>query len=336
LDAPADTFGLMRKFMGVASAVMPLLVLSAPASAADVGFAAANDAAGRPTLSAWASDGSTLIKDVAIKECADAATPSADCRPVMVSVADPTGTVTNELGTPAPGTVYEASYGGAVGRTPAWLGQIANVTPPAVFGVPVVGGIVSATPGTWSGGWDAPWSSQSWTALLACPDTSLAGCWYLTSGEPVILEPRWAGWYLYAHETRVSMSNYPVAARVAGPFPYTTPVETGVTKALSGPAGPIAGPATRSTMVQAKVPAAPIATVRARALRAKGQLSVARVTCETPCTVKLTVSGGGKTLRRTVSVAGTKALTIPPRHGKLKVRVVVDGKTVASGRSVAR
>jgi hypothetical protein len=35
-------------------------------------------------------------------------------------------------------------------------------------------------------------------------------------------------------------------------------------------------------------------------------------------------------------VKGAKALTVPVRHGKLKVRVVVDGKLVASGATRAR
>jgi hypothetical protein len=81
----------------------------------------------------------------------------------------------------------------------------------------------------------------------------------------------------------------------------------------------------------------PSASIRARALRRHHKLSFARVSCPIRCIVKLTVTGGGrKALHRTKVVTGTKALAIPPRHGRHKVRVVVDGKSLARGHSRAR
>jgi hypothetical protein len=40
-------------------------------------------------------------------------------------------------------------------------------------------------------------------------------------------------------------------------------------------------------------------------------------------------------VRRTVTVTGTAALTIAPRRGHLKVHIVVDGKLLAKGVSLA-
>ncbi len=80
----------------------------------------------------------------------------------------------------------------------------------------------------------------------------------------------------------------------------------------------------------------PTASVRAQARRAKGALSIGRVTCPQRCTVDLTVSGGGRTLRRSLSVTGLRALTIARRHGRLTITIAVDGKVLARGVSKAR
>ena len=81
----------------------------------------------------------------------------------------------------------------------------------------------------------------------------------------------------------------------------------------------------------------PTASVRARALRRNGRLIVGRVRCETRCAVALKVSGGNRrAVHRTLRVTGAKALTVPVRHGKLKVRVTVDGTLAASGTMRAR
>jgi hypothetical protein len=53
--------------------------------------------------------------------------------------------------------------------------------------------------------------------------------------------------------------------------------------------------------------------------------------------VQLKVSGGKRRAHyKTVRVTGANALTVPVRHGKLKVRVIIDGKLVASGATIAR
>jgi len=77
--------------------------------------------------------------------------------------------------------------------------------------------------------------------------------------------------------------------------------------------------------------APPTVTLRARALRGNGRISVGRVTCAAPCKVAVKVSGGGEKAYTTTFVAnGTKAITAPVRRGKLTVRVHVDGKLLAS------
>jgi hypothetical protein len=76
--------------------------------------------------------------------------------------------------------------------------------------------------------------------------------------------------------------------------------------------------------------------VRARAQRRNGRLYVATVICPKRCAVRLTVSGAGRTLRRSLSAQGATALGIAPRHGRLRVRVSVDGRLLASGWTRAR
>ena len=62
---------------------------------------------------------------------------------------------------------------------------------------------------------------------------------------------------------------------------------------------------------------------------------VADVTCPIRCSVRLAVTGRG-TFTRTLRVQGARALSIPRRSGALRVRVFVDGKLLASGRSRVR
>jgi hypothetical protein len=107
-------------------------------------------------------------------------------------------------------------------------------------------------------------------------------------------------------------------------------VQAGATVARSAAHGPVAG-------VPVMAPKPPTASIRARSLRRNGRLHVARVSYESGCSVRLKVTGGKRrAVYRTLRVTGVKSLTVPVRHGKLKVRVVVDGKLVTSGATRAR
>jgi hypothetical protein len=152
-------------------------------------------------------------------------------------------------------------------------------------------------------------------ALRTPPGTD---CMMLSYGRAVVLSAAYAGWYAFAPTGFASSHGQPAAAMAAPPFPIAS-VTPG--PAVAGPLGPI------------NEPKRPTASVRKRARRAKGKLTVARVTCPERCTVRLRVSGHGRTIRRTLSVTGRRALRIPMRHGRLKVRVVVDGKLLAKGVS---
>lgn len=232
-----------------------------------------------------------------------------------------------ELSGVVPGDAVEVRYErGHTRRTPAWRGTPWVERAPSLSGAPAVGQIVRATRGEWaeSGwawGWPGGWKNDASTFIVACRTADGKDCIRITDSYPlsVKLDAAWAGRYLFA-TTHIYFWNGVVGLQFAGaPHPIGD-LSSGPLVARSAPLGPVA----IST-----------ASVRHRALRVNGGLSVGRVTCPTRCKVKLTVSGGGKTTRRTFSVKGTKALTIPRRYGTLKVKIVVDGKTLAGGRSIS-
>ena len=242
------------------------------------------------------------------------------------------------------GDAFEARYSrdGAVvltDRTVPWLGNAALSVAPSVVGDPMLGSTVKAVSGQWSGAWSPPWQ-EVYTELFACRTPVATDCAFLAERDYVkpfvgiTLQERWVGWYLFARSQFWSGKTNAIGGTV--PTPYGWPYPTlggGPLVAISAPVGPI-GPLPQQPVLAAK-PAT--ASIRARALRSKGRLSIARVTCPVSCRATLTVYGRGrKTLKSTFSVAGTKALTILPRHGRMTVTVSVDGKPLAGGLSVAR
>jgi hypothetical protein len=237
------------------------------------------------------------------------------------------------------GDVFEARFLDAGGqvvkteRTAAWQGVAALDRAPSVQGDPVVGASVTPVAGHWSGGWATPWSSGGTEELVACRTAAGTDCAWLSYGLPLALEARWRGWFLFSVSRFWSGRTNWVSGQVLPAYGSPTGDVTRTTLlAGSGPVGPIAAaPQTAPTVGPAAT-----ASIRARALRRDHRLSVARVTCPVRCSVVLTVRGGGKTVRRSIQVVGSSALTIAPRHGRLQVKVVVDGKTLASGVSRAR
>jgi hypothetical protein len=313
---------------------LAVLAFAAPAYADDTVWEAGVTSAGGPRLSVLEIESADSVQVFRCPSGADCeALPFAG--PFSLAGGQPV-----DLSAAVPGDVFEArsSQNGSVvqtDRTPAWLGNYALTRAPAVVGPLTEGAVVSADAGAWSGGWDRPWNGGAFSRLVACQRPDGIDCVEFSPFHPtVLLSARFAGWYVFAigqtgsgHTNDHSVTDY-----ICPPYPNPIAPIGGAsaTRAVSAAFGPVIA---ASTPTPAPAPAA---SIRAKALRGKHGLSVARVTCSLRCGVRLTVSGGGKALSRSFTVTGTKALTIPPRHGRLKVRVVIDGKTVASGTSKAR
>lgn len=312
------------------------LLLAAPASADPFVDYASNDA-GDPTLTATLGTGEEGTLEWF--RCADG---GSLCEPLPAEAYTPTGERSRAAspGETAPGTVFEVvqtAPGGAQtkARTVAWQGRIGATVAPGLQGQAAVGQAVTVVPGTWTGGWALGRPLvQSWTTgVLACREPTGGECWLIGWGtQPATIDARWAGWYLLASERAFSMLALVQPALPAPPIPWAP--GTGSAHARSAPLGPVALGEAKPPIGYVKVGQKPKATIRARALRSKGRLTVGSVTCETRCSVGLKVSGGGrKAITRTFSVQGTQKLTIPIRRGKLNVRVTADGKLVSSGRT---
>jgi hypothetical protein len=312
------------------------LAFAAPAHADDKVWEAGVTSAGGPRLAVVDIDSADSVQ---VFRCPN----GADCEPLPFAGVGSVFGRPVDLSTAAPGDVFEARFtqSGSVvqtDRTPPWLGTYVVTRRPAVIGKLAEGAVVTGDAGTWSGGWDRPWRQEASSRIVACQRPDGIDCVEFSPFYPnVLLTSRQAGWYVFAiSQIGSGHANDNTVTDYAYP-PYPNPIAPiGVvagTRAVSAAFGPVAAAPTPTPTPAPR----PTASIRAKALRAKGQLSVARVTCPTSCTVNLTVSSAGrKTLHRTLRVTGTKALTIPPRHGKLKVRIVVGGKTLASGNSRAR
>ena len=325
-----------------AAAALVLGIAAAPAHASAPYAIWSTDGNGDPSL--VAADSEAIVT---LSECVDG---GSTCTPVAdQNAAD--GYASATAGETPAGAVFKATFA-YLGRpavtwsSPAWDGRLVVATPPTLMATPVAGGNAVPLSGTAAGGWRG--GAGSVAGVQACTQPDGGECWTISySGAPSSIDLRWAGYYLSAIESWSSWSsqgNPPIPPMPAwpplpwGPYPWAqTPPIGGAIHSRSTFVGPVAAEPQHQAFTQpGKKPAPPKASIRARALRGKGHLNVARVTCATKCTVKLTVSGGGKAIRRTLSVTGARALTIAPRHGRLKVKVVVDGKTLASGVSRAR
>jgi hypothetical protein len=245
-----------------------------------------------------------------------------------------------ESGPEPAGTVFEAAYQNDTQRTPPWGGRLTPTSVPTLAAVPLIGQQVPAiTPATWTGGWGDAFGQSDITSrrYFVCSRPDGGECWGID--PPTSLDARWAGWYLGETESRYRDVNTGyVTLQGQIPPPYRIPAPTTGTSGLTATSafyGPMQlAPVTPPPVTPPRVstPAAPKVTLRARALRSHGRLNVGRVDCPARCTVTLTV---GK-LKRTLHVTGLRSLTVPVRHGRLKVRVVVDGKPLASRTTLAR
>ena len=326
--------------MRVAALVALLVPVTAPAYGAEIGLSLASDADGKPIF--WEPYINPDVPGTTeVFRCPSAS--ACETTP-LAEYSDQWGHPRISMSSTVPGDFFEVRFtpddSGAVVtvRTPVWVNNVTRSAAPAVVGQPIIGQMVSLAPGVWQDGWSYPWRNVVEDVLAACPDaTGKDGCFAVAVGaDSVALDPRWEGYYLFAISSGASGTGGgsaipPFAGGVYPVHPALGP-PVGL---VSAPVGPIVHPSP-PVAAPTVVKAAATASIRARALRAKGRLSVGRVTCPVKCTVKLMVSGGGKTLKRTTTVTGTKALTIPRRRGALHVRVDVDGKRLASGVSKAR
>jgi hypothetical protein len=246
------------------------------------------------------------------------------------------------------GTVFESDFTDADGTTTerslVWQGRVAVVSPPGLEGRLAPGETVRPFPASWSGGWG---DERSTPYLVACPGLGRTDCELLT--DPTgnasygtfhrALRAHHAGWYLYAVEARSPRDHDPyiVASPPPAGGPMTLPQPSALV-ALSPPIGPIAGlppVVVIARPVDTAVPS-PAVVLRGRAYRNAGRLTVGRVECLARCAVHLTISDGRRTLRRSLSVRGWAPLAIADRRrlrpGRLRVRVIVDGRELAAGR----
>jgi hypothetical protein len=250
--------------------------------------------------------------------------------------------VTAGLAEAAPGTVFEAVFdtNGVVTtrRTAAWLGPVSSSAPPVIARAEI-GRVASIAPGAWAGGFAAapevPAALRSFHELTVCRGADGTDCFWLPRDEPI--PARFAGYYAFVDETSYyggessGGDRVPRAPRLErlGPLGSMQSRSAAAEICCVPPAPAKPGP-------PAARPPSPSASVRARAYRRNGRLHVARVSCALRCAVRLTVTSARGTYARSLSVRGSRSLSIPPRRGQLRVRVAVNGKVLASGRSRAR
>ncbi len=234
-------------------------------------------------------------------------------------------------GDTAAGTVFESDLDADTERSPVWRGRVKALIPSGLEGGDRAGQTVHPTPARWSGGWG---DELTTSVVLACPASTRTDCEYLSdlAGRTVgpgdrAIGDRHAGWFLYAIEYRSASDRFPLVDQVppAPGAPVTRPPSSALVS-VSPPRGPIAArPASTATVV-----------LRRRAQTRAARVTVGHVSCRVRCTVGLTVSDGRHTLKRSLAVSGTRALSIVRagvlRSARLKVSVSVDGRGLASGR----
>lgn len=271
------------------------------------------DAGGEPVMHGWLVGPTTFIW----KAC----TEQAGCTTLAQ-----TSESSYEAGPTAPGTWFEVSMDHGSGatdpwRSPVWQGTVVDQGPPAPTGSMVVGTAVGLQAGSWTGGF----TGLTTESLYLCAGADGTGCVDFGVGET--LKPEHVGHYLIAERQHAGAVRW-----VPSPFPLG-PARPLTRSPAVGPVTPV--PSVVPEILQAEPTRS--ATLRTRAHRAGGRLSVGRVSCTPSCHVTVKVSGGGRKAYTTTFVAdGTKAIKVPVRRGKLTVRVRLDGKLLANGRVTAR
>jgi hypothetical protein len=300
------------------------------------------DPNGDPLVVAFAAPDGAQGDVTGWRICRDGVT----CEDAAVTSTGPHSLDVFKPGETAPGSVFEVvvnDRGGHVttARTTPWQGRVTSTAPPSLTGDVAVGGMVRPVAGTWSGGWG---NDADGLGVIACKTPAREGCRtlsfykYSLPGAAAIVDATDAGCYLFAFDQRFE-ANPIMTNEWADPRSVPAP-QPAQTLSLSAPAGQVPGgdcsPVPPSSLRTQLTPAGAVsAVIRRRALRERGRIVIGRVRCEATCRVQLSVSDGRRTVKRSLKARGSQELAILRRlrPGTLKVRVMVDGRTVAGGRT---
>lgn len=249
---------------------------------------------------------------------------------------DDAGT-TNPIFLPGPSSEHERfQASGSINGAPTtavskeWLGQVTNLTPPALSGATAAGATVTATGGTWAGGWPDDFSLVQ---LRACPTPAGTGCVRVANGASAVVDAAYAGWYLGAMESRYGTEQAFAAIGYLyppGKISSHAAAEAGRTVAL----GPLSGPVTVSPKAETAPPQPALALRKAAVLR-KGSLVLGTLSCAKACKARVEIRQGSRTAVRRLSLtaAAKTTVTVPARRlrrtGKLRVAVTFSDGTAA-------
>ncbi len=218
------------------------------------------------------------------------------------------------------GTTFAASaaYGGATytARSDPWQGPAAATAAPSLTGAPKVGAVVTPHAGAWSGGWAG---DSDLLHVEACRTRDGRGCTTIAHpwahlGLRAPIDPRWSGRWLFALDQRLGRGTVLPAVAFLSPtgIPTTPP---GPTVSRSAPLGPVTGPA--------------LALRDHPLLQLDDRLLIGRATCAHRCRVGVRVLAGRRSARATLTLRGTRSLTVPAADLQLEdgatIRVRIDG-----------
>lgn len=246
--------------------------------------------------------------------------------------------MTLEAGPTAAGTRFQVTSSLGTKRevllSKPWLGQVQNVTPPAIQGTPAIGATIMASPGTWSGGWGG---EGSLLGLVACRTPAALDCRGIeesvfhddVKARPFKIPTAYGGWYVGARESRYAADTAWAGTGLEFPGNQVSPHTVrrpDRTEAVS----PLLGPIPEPTAAQ-RAAAKPVVRLRATAQRRNGRYLLGTLTCPEGCDGGLLYTQGRREGGGELSASAGKPLPLladaeDVRPGRrLKVRVTVEG-----------